>query len=83
MSELPLSSSLATVISLPDDVPGQVTKEWLTDAVHKFVSHDDLWSPPFMQGVVFNVPDSLEVAISSAAEAWLKDQEIVEDDTAC
>jgi hypothetical protein len=72
--DLPVSSSLATVLSLPKDVPGEITKEWLSDAVET-CSSDDLWHPSFMQGIVFNISSSRNASISTAAEAWLHDHD--------
>jgi hypothetical protein len=75
MTDPPSSSSLATILSLPQDLHGEVTKEWLSDAIEHCAQHDDLWNPKFMQGVVFNIQSSRNISISSAAEAWLEEHD--------
>ena len=71
--ELLVSSSLATVLSLPDVVQVDVTKEWLSEAVNQYTKNDDVWRPAFMQGIVFNTPTSRRAVLSPAVEAWLQE----------
>lgn len=72
--ELHISSSLATVLSLPDGGQTEVTKDWLSEAIKQYTDNDDVWHPAFMQGIVFNAPTSRKANLSAAAEAWLQEQ---------